>query len=738
MYDAKNQLIAVIDPASDTARYSYDPVGNLLAVARYPSTTVSILEFRPKRGPVGTTVTIQGTGFGATPGLNTVTVNGTAATVTAASPYELTVAVPAGATTGPVAVTAPGGSATTAPTPFEVTATDGAPTITGFTPNVGTAATPFTIAGTEFDPVPTNDKVLFLTTGTPAPVGTATTTSLGVTVPATATSGRVSVATPGGTAQSAMDFFIPPYPYPASSVVFTGRLTVGGANLTGTIGTASKIGLVVFDGAAGQRLNLGVTALTITQADMMVYKPDGTLLTQALIAGWTTLDTPPLPVTGTYQLAIVPRSTFTGSFTLTLSEELVGTLTVGGPSVPVTVTRPGQRARLTFESPAGRRLSLGMTAVTLGNTYVSLLNPDGSTLVWGSGSPNTALDAPPTVAAGTHAVLIDQNVATTGSLTLTLSEEVTGTITTGGSSLLVSVSRPGQRARLAFDGVAGQRLSLGTTGTTFPPNPNATVFKPDGTTQAGPLGFPGGGSVLDFGPLATTGSYSILIDSYGVDTGTVTLWLSEEVTGTITPGGASLPLTIERPGQRARIAFSGTAGQRVSLKLTGVTVPSWMFASLINPDGTTLGPGQWLLGATSLLDTKTLASPGTHAFLLDPNAVQTGDLTLTAYDVPADVTGTLTINGATLPVSLAVPGQNAVLSVTAPAGTPLTARVTNGTMGCFSLFLKESSGTSYNVVSPCGASGTVTRTMTTTGTHTIIVDPTGANTGTADVSVTNP
>ncbi|MGH7387986.1 MAG: hypothetical protein ACREM3_00795 [Candidatus Rokuibacteriota bacterium] len=404
----------------------------------------------------------------------------------------------------------------------------------------------------------------------------------------------------------------------------------------------------------------------------------------------------------------------------------------------MTVTRPGQRARLTFESPAGRRLSLGMTSVTLSSTSVSILNPDGSTLATGYGAQNTALDAAPTVATGTHVLLIDQNLANTGSLTLTLSEEVTGTIAAGGSSVVVSIGRPGQRARLAFDGVAGQRLSLGTTGTTFPPNPYATVLKPDGTTQAGPLGFPGGGSVLDFGPLATTGAYSILIDPPSVDTGQVTLWLSEELTGTITPGGASLPLTIARPGQRARISFSGTAGQRVSLKLSGVTVPSWMVASLINPDGTTLGPGQWLLGATSLLDTKTLASTGTHAFLLDPDVVQTGDLTLTAYDVPADVTGTLTINGATLPVSLAVPGQNAVLSVTAPAGTPLTARVTNSTTGCFNLFLKESNGSSHSVVSPCGASGTVTRTMTTTGTHTVIVDPQSANTGTADVSVTNP
>src|SRR5581483_6408757 len=82
-----------------------------------------------------TTVTLVGTGYSATASQNTVTFNGTAATVTSATTTQLVVTVPTGATTGPIAVTTPNGSATSS-TPFTVTAAGafGAPTIASFTP----------------------------------------------------------------------------------------------------------------------------------------------------------------------------------------------------------------------------------------------------------------------------------------------------------------------------------------------------------------------------------------------------------------------------------------------------------------------------------------------------------------------------------------------------------------------------------------------------------------------------
>ena len=71
------------------------------------------------------------------------------------------------------------------------------------------------------------------------------------------------------------------------------------------------------------------------------------------------------------------------SVTLTLSEPLTGTLTIDGPSVPVTL-RPGQEARLTFEGAAGQRASLGVTEVSFGtgnDVLISILKPDETALV---------------------------------------------------------------------------------------------------------------------------------------------------------------------------------------------------------------------------------------------------------------------------------------------------------------------------------------------------------------------
>jgi YD repeat-containing protein len=100
VYDELGRLVAVIDTSGASAVYSYDAVGNLLSIVRRGSSDVSIIEFTPNSGPVGTLVTIYGTGFSATPNQNTLTFNGSSATVLSATATRLTATVPAGATTG--------------------------------------------------------------------------------------------------------------------------------------------------------------------------------------------------------------------------------------------------------------------------------------------------------------------------------------------------------------------------------------------------------------------------------------------------------------------------------------------------------------------------------------------------------------------------------------------------------------------------------------------------------------
>lgn len=84
---------------------------------------VSIISFNPVTGMAGTSVTLDGNNFDATPVNNTVTFNGTAATVTAATTTSLTVMVPVGAVTGPITVTTSCGTQSTSNTNFNVICT---------------------------------------------------------------------------------------------------------------------------------------------------------------------------------------------------------------------------------------------------------------------------------------------------------------------------------------------------------------------------------------------------------------------------------------------------------------------------------------------------------------------------------------------------------------------------------------------------------------------------------------
>jgi len=168
----------------------------------------SITSFTPASGVVGTTVIIIGTNFSTTAASNTVTFNGTAATVTAASATQLTVTVPTGATTGKIVVTVNSVTATSSSDFTVTTATSSNPTITSFTPTSGVVGTTVTITGTNFSTTAASNTVTF--NGTAATVTAATATQLTVTVPTGATTGKiaVSVNTSSTTATSTSDFTV--------------------------------------------------------------------------------------------------------------------------------------------------------------------------------------------------------------------------------------------------------------------------------------------------------------------------------------------------------------------------------------------------------------------------------------------------------------------------------------------------------------------------------------------------
>ena len=121
-YDELGRLLAVVDQDGNAAIYVYDAAGNILSIQRADAAPrperVAITALVPGKGKAGTTVSVLGKGFSVNPGENVVAFNGVVATVTHAWANRIITSVPPGATTGPVTVTAPLGSAISpAPSP---------------------------------------------------------------------------------------------------------------------------------------------------------------------------------------------------------------------------------------------------------------------------------------------------------------------------------------------------------------------------------------------------------------------------------------------------------------------------------------------------------------------------------------------------------------------------------------------------------------------------------------------
>jgi YD repeat-containing protein len=111
IYDTAGRLSYVIDPSGNVVNYIYDSDGNIKQVTNTHPSGVTVDSLSPNNGPIGTNVTVFGTGFSTTPSQNSVSFNGTAATVGASTATTISTAVPTGATTGLVSVTSPAGFA---------------------------------------------------------------------------------------------------------------------------------------------------------------------------------------------------------------------------------------------------------------------------------------------------------------------------------------------------------------------------------------------------------------------------------------------------------------------------------------------------------------------------------------------------------------------------------------------------------------------------------------------------
>ena len=107
-YDELDQLSKVVDSSGVVVDYVFDDVGNILEIKRSTVGGFAIIDYSPREGINGSTVTISGRGFSATPSENIVRFGDAVATVSSATATELLVIVPEGAITGSIDVSVGG------------------------------------------------------------------------------------------------------------------------------------------------------------------------------------------------------------------------------------------------------------------------------------------------------------------------------------------------------------------------------------------------------------------------------------------------------------------------------------------------------------------------------------------------------------------------------------------------------------------------------------------------------
>ncbi len=428
-YDAGDRLVGVVDPAGASAAYRYDAVGNIIGIERAGSGRVTITSLFPLQGPSGTAVAVTGTSFGVSVEKNAVALGGRTATVTSASPTQLTFTVPPAATTGTVSVTTTSGTATSV-APFVVTTSSGAPTVSAVTPTTVVATQAVTIAGANFATAVGGNRVTV--NGVLAPLTSVTPTSLGIVVP-TIMGGRVLVETSLGAAASRPDLFIAPRlpsNYTVADVAWTGRAAIN-ASVPVSIGTAGKLGLLLVDGNAGEGLSLRVSGSTIASVHYWVYAPDGTIIrdgVSSLPDGTGYVDSVTLPRTGTYTVSIAPSSPYVGTLSLMPVGDVSGAIVPNSGLTPVTIASPGQNARFTFYGVAGTRVGAFAQGFSGCSDFgLSILKPDGSTLVTGGAScmPSASIGQTTLPATGTYTVVFDPGYAAVGTGALSVSTEAT-------------------------------------------------------------------------------------------------------------------------------------------------------------------------------------------------------------------------------------------------------------------------------------------------------------------------
>lgn len=733
--------------ASNVVDYTRDAAGNITAIRRIFAPGFAITGFSPASGKEGAAVTIYGTGFSTTPPDNIVKFNGVPAAVSASATGSISTTVPTGATTGRITVSV-GASTATSPQDFTVIPPT-TPTITDFSPGAGVAGTSVSVTGTYFDPAP--DATTVKLNGVSGSATVASSTSLTFTIPGGAASGRLTATTAEGTGASNADFIVPPAGVVAADIVTSLRLTAGANPSPFGIGTASKHGLLLFEGTASGYYTLQfasfATSPTNAFVDYKVIKPDNTVLATGRVGNSyrPTIHISRLPATGTYSVLISPGA---ATLNTNVSVAVDPALAIDGSSVAAATGGANQTLRFVLDMAAGQRLGIGIGGTTYspanstGTTFAAYA-PDGSSVssatmptCYTATAGNTAANCDGEVvatAAGTYSLIASPpNVQT--SFSAQLSSDVAGALSADSGQDL-TLTRLGQDARYTFTAAAGDSLAVTLSSIATTPQPQTvylTAVKPDGSFLTSGSGTATAGAYVELGSVPTAGEYAVRVDpGYGAN-GTMRLNLKQGAT--LLPTSAPTAFSTSSAGDAARFRFSGTAGQNLTIGLTGVayggTSGSSTSVYVYRPDRTQVGSGTTctptIASGTCKVTLTNLPTTGTYSIAVIPPGVVTVNGNINVSD---DLTGTLT-QGSPAVLDASRAGQAARFTFSGTAGESTSVKLHGVSLapsaGSVGMIAYRPDGAFVGATSASASAPGVLNlpSLPSTGTYKVLLEPT--------------
>ncbi|ARL21137.1 hypothetical protein BOC47_00665 [Burkholderia pseudomallei] len=713
VYDANGRVVAVTASNGTSVQYTYNSLGHASQVsAPVPSGQLAIFAFMPTHGQSGTQVTIQGQGFDSNAANDTVNFNGAVATVLSASATQLVVAVPSGATTGLISVSA-GNQTATSTTPFVVDDSGLPPTITQVSPALVSVGNTVTVLGAHLDPAA--GEAIVRMAGSPMTVTSATDSQLQYVVPASATSGFVTVATPYGHATSSVPLIVLPSGLSAANVADSVYTDVGGsADIA--IPASGKTGTLLFQGGVDDWISLQLKTINTTAnaINYAVYAPGNQLIQQgAVSASAPSIHLPQLTVAGNYLVTFTPD---TAAATFTVGVERAAVLGTGTP-LTLAMAVQGQSKRLPFHGTAGQVMTLlasGTTTVPVGQSLsYTIYDPRQQIIVTGSIATNGSISTPVLSDSGVYQVIVSPGSGVTASTQIEL---VAGDMIVANWPISHHGGYPvGKSAQIAFTANQGDNLELTLSNVSFGSDDRfpmtVNVLDAHGTNIASGQCGQGGTCRFALWNLAQ-GSYSVvatpMYNFYSI-AGFDAVLQSDTVGPALslnTAQTATLAL-----GQVERFTFNGNAGDNLALNIANVSTANGsqqpVTFAVYRPDTSPITTTNAYL-TTSFTSSGTLNIPnlpisGTYTVIVSTSGVAaTAQLTLTPTVIAA--------NGQGAHYGGYLNGQSAGISFTANQDDNLELTLSNVSFGSDDRFpmtvnVLDANGT--NIASgQCGQGGT--------------------------------